>query len=81
MQDCWKAMQHGSKMIKLDANRKGRSKKTFVLDPDMAGIRYEPSKKSSRCKLITSDTSRLQTVAICYHYHLACSKKICAVHR
>ena len=47
-------MQHGSKMIKLDANRKGHHKKTFVLDPDMGGIRYEPSKKTSRCKLTSS---------------------------
>ena len=47
-------MQHGSKMIKLDANRKGSGKKTFVLDPDMAGIRYQPSKKNSRCKLVAS---------------------------
>ena len=50
VQDCWKAMQRGSKMIKLDINRKGSSKKTFVLDEDMTGIRYQPSKKNSRCK-------------------------------
>lgn len=43
-------MQHGSKMIKLDVNRKGHHKKTFVLDKDMTEIRYEPSKKNSRCK-------------------------------
>lgn len=46
--DCWKAMQDGSKMIKLDVNRKGHAKKTFVLDEDMTGIRYTPSKK--KCK-------------------------------
>lgn len=51
VQDCWKAMQHGSKMIKLDASRKGHHKKTFVLDQDMAGIRYEPSKKNSRFEI------------------------------
>ena len=50
VQDCWKAMQRGSKMIKLDINRKGSSKKTFVLDEDMKGIRYQPSKKNSKCK-------------------------------
>lgn len=61
VQDCWKAMQHGSKMIKLDVNRKGHHKKTFVLDADMAGIRYEPSKKNSRCKLITD----LQRCSLC----------------
>ena len=43
-------MQHGSKMIKLDMNRKGHAKKTFVLDEDMTGIRYQPSKKNPRCK-------------------------------
>lgn len=48
VQDCWKAMQRGSKMIKLDINRKGSSKKTFVLDEDMKGIRYQPSKKNSK---------------------------------
>ena len=45
-------MQHGSKMIKLDVSRKGHQKKTFILDADMTRIRYEPSKKNSRCKLI-----------------------------
>lgn len=64
VQDCWKAMQQGSKMIKLDASRKGHHKKTFVLDQDMAGIRYEPSKKNSRCKLITSGNLGLQEVFI-----------------
>ena len=53
-------MQLGSRMIKLDARRKGHHKKTFVLDPDMAGIRYEPSKKNSRCKLISSGKLGLQ---------------------
>jgi len=38
-------------MIKLDVNRKGHSKKTFVLDTDMTGIRYEPSKKNSRFEI------------------------------
>ena len=57
-------MQHGSKMIKLDVNRKGHHKKTFVLDPDMGGIRYQPSKKTSRCKLITSGNARQQVVVI-----------------
>ena len=64
VQDCWKAMQHGSRMIKLDVNRKGHHKKTFVLDADMAGITYEPSKKNSRCKLITSGNFRLQVIVI-----------------
>lgn len=44
-------MQDGSKMIKLDANRKGHGKKTFVLDEDMTGIRYTPSKKKCKCRL------------------------------
>lgn len=51
VQDCWKAMQHGSKMIKLDVSRKGHQKKTFVLDKEMKEIRYEPSKKNSRFKI------------------------------
>lgn len=51
VQDCWKAMQHGSKMIKLDVNRKGHHKKTFVLDKEMTEISYEPSKKNSRFKI------------------------------
>ena len=57
-------------MIKLDVNRKGHHKKTFVLDPDMAGIRYEPSKKNSRCKLIASGNSRLQVVVMYISDHL-----------
>lgn len=64
VQDCWKAMQLGSKMIKLDASRKGHHKKTFVLDPDMGGIRYEPTKKRSRCKLKTSDYCTLKLIFI-----------------
>lgn len=44
-------MQDGSKMIKLDVNRKGHAKKTFVLDEDMSGIRYTPSKKKCKCRL------------------------------
>ena len=44
-------MQDGSKMIKLDVNRKGHRKKTFVLDEDMTGIRYTPSKKKCKCRL------------------------------
>ncbi|XP_068727997.1 1-phosphatidylinositol 4,5-bisphosphate phosphodiesterase delta-4-like isoform X2 [Montipora capricornis] len=45
VQDCWRAMQHGSKMIKLDTSGKGHAKKTFSLDEDMTGIRYAPSRK------------------------------------
>ena len=43
-------MQDGSKMIKLDVNRKGHAKKTFILDEDMTGIRYTPSKKKCKCR-------------------------------
>ena len=57
-------MQHGSKMIKLDVNRKGHAKKTFTLDSAMEGIRYQPSKKNSRCKLVNSEP-KLEAVAIC----------------
>ena len=66
-------MKNGSRMIKLDATRKGHHKKTFLLDPDMAGIRYEPSKKNSRCKLITSGTLGLQEVFI---YRTICSVSV-----
>lgn len=44
-------MQDGSKMIKLAMNRKGHAKKTFILDEDMTGIRYTPSKKKCKCRL------------------------------
>ena len=63
-------------MIKLDANRKGHHKKTFVLDPDMGGIRYEPSKKTSRCKLTSS--CYLLDHSFCKDY-LESSRKICAM--
>ena len=45
-------MQHGSKMIKLDVSRKGHAKKIFALDEDMLGIRYTPSKKKCKCRLM-----------------------------
>jgi hypothetical protein len=40
-------LQHGAKMLKIDRKSRG-AMKTFTLDKDLLGFRYQPSAKNDR---------------------------------
>ena len=66
--DCWDFMCNGCKLMKVERDKKHNKykgkKKYFVLDEDLMGFRYRPSKKPKGYKGTYHYASSLYTISL-----------------